>query len=70
MPIRKFRSVEEMTPLLATPLAPENLRIAFALSRSCIALHPIALRRGVYKYRSVEEAAAARRRWEEQGAGS
>ncbi len=41
MPIRQFRSVEEMTPPgEARPFAPENLRIAIELSRTCHRAEP------------------------------
>jgi hypothetical protein len=56
MPIRKFRSVEEMTPLPdRTPFDPENLRIAIAWSRVVQRLHPVARASGVRKFRSYEE---------------
>jgi hypothetical protein len=42
MPIRKFRSVEEMTPLPDRPaFDPENLRIAITWSRAMLALRPV-----------------------------
>ena len=56
MPIRKFRSVEEMTPLPdCRPFDPENLRVAIAWSRATLALHPIKRTPGVRKFRSYEE---------------
>jgi hypothetical protein len=56
MPIRKFRSVEEMTPLPdRRPFDPENLRLAIAWSRAAMALHPVKRTPGVHKYRSYEE---------------
>jgi len=65
MPVRKFHSVDDMTPaVVSRPFAPENLRLAIALSRTCLALDRSKLRPGVYKHRSVEEAGEARRRWE------
>lgn len=65
MPVRKFRSVEEMTPP-REPRAfdPDNLRAAIAISKSCLALDRRRWRPGVYKYRSIEEAASARDLWE------
>ena len=55
MPIRKFRSVEEMTPLPhPRPFDPENLRIAIRWSRAMLALHPEVRAPGVRKYRSYE----------------
>ena len=55
MPIRKFRSVEDMTPLPPPrPFDPKNLARALAVSRLCLALRPRHLPRGVIKYRSVD----------------
>ena len=51
MPIRKFRSVEEMVPLPdRRPFDPENLRIAIEWSRATLALHPIHRVPGVRKF--------------------
>ena len=56
MPIRKFRSVEEMTPLPdRPPFDPENLRIAIIWSRAMLALRPVKQTSGVHKFRSYEE---------------
>jgi hypothetical protein len=56
MPIRKFRSVEEMTPLPdRRPFDPENLRLAIAWSHAAMALHPVTRTPGVHKYRSYED---------------
>src|SRR5262245_57854573 len=56
MPVRKFRSVEEMTPLPdRRPFDPENLRMAIAWSRVALALHPTKRAPGVHKYHSYEE---------------
>ena len=56
MPIRKFRSVEEMPPPPdRRPFDPENLRIAIAWSRATLALHRTQRIRGVRKFRSYEE---------------
>ncbi len=66
MPVRKFHSIEEMTaPREPRPFDPNNLRVAIKLSRTCLALHQKKLPTGVHKYRSVGEAAAARRRREQ-----
>jgi hypothetical protein len=60
MPIRKFRSIEEMTPLPdRPPFDPENLRLAIAWSRATLALHPRTRSPGVRKYRSYEEMKAS-----------
>lgn len=56
MPIRKFRSVEEMVPLPdRRPFDPENLRIAISWSRATLALHSSRSSPGVHKFRSYEE---------------
>jgi hypothetical protein len=55
MPIRKFRSIEEMTPLSdRRPFDPENLRIAIVWSRAIRRLHPVKSPPGVHKFRSYE----------------
>ena len=67
MPVRKYRSVEEMPdarPL--RPLDPQNLRIACELTELTFALHPWKFEPGVRKYRSGEEAARHRLQWERQ----
>lgn len=67
MPVRKFRSVEEMPgdqPL--RPLDPRNFEIACELSELAYALHPWKFEPGVRKFRSVEEAWEARREWEKR----
>jgi hypothetical protein len=59
--VRKFRSVEEMPgPSPLKRLDPENLRIAFGLSSLANGLCPIRLRPGVRKFRSWDEALAAK----------
>jgi hypothetical protein len=56
MPIRKFRSVEEMTAVPhRRPFDPENLRIAISWSRATLALSPAKRTCGVRKFRSYEE---------------
>jgi hypothetical protein len=65
MPLRKYRSVEEMrSPTWSEPLDPDNLRRAGDLSAFAARLHPRRFQAGLHKYRSVEEASAARERWE------
>jgi len=65
VPLRKFRSVQEM-PSAAwhEPLDPRNLRLACDLSALATRLRPRRFRSGLHKYRSVEEAARSRERWE------
>ena len=55
MPVRKYRSVEEMPgPPPRPPLDPENLRIAFAWIKLAHELRPVRLAPGVRKFSSVE----------------
>lgn len=61
MGVRKFHSVEEMPgPPPRKPLDPENLRIAFGLSSLADGLRPTRLSPGVRKFRSWDEALAAK----------
>lgn len=70
MPVRKFRSVEEMPgPAPREPLDPENLKIAFDLMG---ATHRLARQRrppGVRKFRSWNELLLTREREERACAG-
>ncbi len=67
MPVRKFRSVEEMPPPpWCTPLDARNLKLAAELSALAMGLRPRRFLPGVHKYRSVEEKGQARERWESQ----
>ena len=64
MPVRKFRSVEEMPSVRPLPpLDPGNLRVACDLSELAYALHPWRFEAGVRKFASVEEAGAHREEW-------
>jgi hypothetical protein len=61
MGVRKFRSVEEMPGPSPLPrLDPENLRIAFGLASLASGLRPLRLIPGVRKFRSWDEALAAK----------
>jgi hypothetical protein len=63
MPVRKFRSVEDMPgPEPRSPLQAENLRLAFGLMDLTHRLHPVRRRPGVRKFRSREDALAIRER--------
>ncbi len=66
MPVWKYRSIEEMPEAWemkrGRPLGP---RIRAVLSLAPIA-GPLNMPRGVTKYRSIEEAAADRDRWEQE----
>lgn len=68
MPIRRYRSVEEVPdpPELSSVL--ESLRSACELGTASAAFgHDVAAPRGVLKFRSVEEADAARTARESAG---
>lgn len=60
MPVFGYRSVEDVEPLPAAPLDPDNLRRVLEWSAFCRRLHSESRRPGVYRYRTVDEAAAAR----------
>jgi hypothetical protein len=69
MPVRKFHTVEQMTPPLARKsdsLPGSNLRAAIALSRTCLAFDRRRPPAGVHKHRSADEAWEARLRWERE----
>ena len=61
MPVRKFRSVAEMSPPPLPPLDPRNLKLACDLSTMATRLRPLRVPAGVYKHRSLEEAQRLRR---------
>jgi hypothetical protein len=66
MGVRKFRSVADMPgPAPRAPLDPENLRISVALMDLACRLSGFRHIPGVRRFRSIEEADAHRRRWEE-----
>jgi hypothetical protein len=61
MGVRKFHSVEEMpSPPLLPRLDPENLRIAFGLASLASGMRPISRTPGVRKFRSWNDALAAK----------
>jgi hypothetical protein len=65
MPVRKYRSVADMPDATWRPaLDSQNLRLAFQVSALAARLFPARFPAGVYRYRSVDEAFEARRRWE------
>ena len=67
MPVRKLRSVEEMTgPAPLPPLDPENLRLAFGLTDLGDGLFPIRYTPGVRKFRSFDELLRAREEREQE----
>jgi hypothetical protein len=68
VPLRKFRSVAEMpSAAWREPLDPRNLKLACELSALATRLRPRRFSPGLHKYRSVEEAARCRERWESRG---
>ncbi len=65
MPVRKYRSVEDMPAVQPLPpLDSRNLGIACELTELAFALHPWRFEPGVRKYRSVEEAHRDRLEWQ------
>lgn len=57
MPVRKFRTLEEAEKALwREPFDSENLRIAASVTNIAMGLARITLPKGVFKYRSLEEA--------------
>lgn len=64
MPITKYRSVEDLQPLLPRePGDPKNLEVALELSALCYGLRPWHFEPGLHKYRSVAEASAQQEAW-------
>ena len=68
MPVRKFRTIEEMNAAEESldagdprivPRLLQVTRLAFALAG------PLGAPRGVHKYRSIEEMSAEREKWED-----
>jgi hypothetical protein len=67
MPVRKYRSVNDMPGVRPLPrLDPENLRIACELTELAFELHPWKFEPGVRKFRSQAEADQHRQEWEKQ----
>lgn len=66
MPVRKFRSVQQMPPaaLFREPLDPANLQLACELSSTALRLAPRRFPPGVHRYRSITEASERREAWE------
>jgi hypothetical protein len=65
MPVRKYRSVEDMPPAaFRPPLDAANLRLACELSATALAFAPRRFPPGVHRYRSITEAANRREAWE------
>jgi len=66
MPVQKFRDSDEARRALAIspddPRLTARIRALWSFSNQLTPPPPI--RRGIHKYRTIEEANAARRRWE------
>lgn len=56
MPVWKARQISDLPEPRATPLDPGNLRSAFDISEAALKMRARAPRRGVRRYRSIEEA--------------
>ncbi len=65
MPVRKYRSVEDMPPAAwRRPLDPANLRLACEVSSTALRFAPRRFPPGVHRYHSIAEAAERRDEWE------
>jgi len=65
MPVRRYRSVEEMPPIARLePGDPNNLRIACELSELAYGLRAWRFTPGVRKFPSIEAASEQRAEWE------
>jgi len=63
MPVHKFRSLEEAEKALwRPPFDPDNLRIAASVTNLAMWLARMSLPKGVFKFRSLEEADRERER--------
>lgn len=60
MPVSRYRDVADMPARTADTMDPENLRLVLAWSAFCRRLRPHPLRPGVTRYRTIDDAAAAR----------
>ena len=71
MPVRKYRSVEDMPDVAlkydaGDPRIPQSIRHLWRLSDALLGDVGTCIPRGVRKYRSIEEANADRDRWEQE----
>jgi hypothetical protein len=65
MPVRKYRSVEDMpAAAFRPPLDPMSLRLACELSATAVRLAPRRVSPGVRRYHSIAEAFEHRQEWE------
>lgn len=66
MPVRKYRSVEEMPQAaFRQPLDPANLRLACEVSVTASRLAPRRFPSGVHRYHSIAAASEQRESWEQ-----
>ncbi len=69
MPVRKFRSIEEMDAATSrSALDPGNLRLAMSLTATAYRLRPWRFPPGVHKHHSIEEANRLREQWSREAA--
>ncbi len=71
MPIRKYRSLEEMNRdhrwlAAGDPSIPRKIRYLWDMSERLVEPVGLCIPRGVRKYRSIEEANEERDRWEQE----
>jgi hypothetical protein len=68
MPVRKYRTIEEMNAdeIWAPRLDPDNWRKVLSLTAFAYRALPWRFPPGVHKYRSIEDANRAREQWEEE----
>jgi hypothetical protein len=62
VPVKKYRSVEDMPPVPPPETVDELMRRISALWARSWAMSPMVYPRGVFKFRTLEEAQAARER--------
>lgn len=67
MPVSRYRDIADVPVRTTEPLDPENLRRVLAWSAFCQRLQPRQLRAGVTRFRTIEDAAAARSATEQPG---
>ena len=64
MTVRRYRRIEDVPARRDSGSAGDNLRGAVEISDVALRLRPVAARRGVVRFRSIEDAQEHRRRWE------
>lgn len=67
MPVQKFRTLEEAEEALwREPFDRDNLRIASSVTTLAMRLARVRLPKGLFKYRSLDDADRGRQRWESE----